>query len=248
MPKTALVGNQGGSLESEEVVFDPESGLQRVQIWTGMKDAMQGKFNAFAVSGWKASISRISGTPKYRVSAQIAEDLVADRWERVVEWAQVDIKANGALLDAAGDSLTLAQWVADIRQDLAKNTPAGITGASEKQILYGYMAAGQESYETRRVVLRSRRTRPATQIANAFPIDQQEVFYSTAKLNEIFSVPAAIRVLLPSTPTNIPVPYTQWGWRLRTDDVEIIPWLNRAMETKEWVFAAWPLLYYTYIS
>src|SRR4051812_38079085 len=107
MSDLAQAGNSGGTIRSDELVYDPVAGIQETQVWSGLHDAMLGKFNAYTQAGWKCSLVRTEGTPQWKVTAQIGGDGVADVWERIVEWAQIDVRANAALL-AGAESARLA--------------------------------------------------------------------------------------------------------------------------------------------
>jgi hypothetical protein len=250
-PIVALAGNLGAKLQQDTRNFNPETGFERVSVYSGPKASINGLFNAFCTKGYICSISHEG--PLWKVTAQLADNLVLDRWERTVEWAQVDLLQTPGLFGAI-DVPQLAKWNADIDHTInitadteeatLRTTVQG--WATGKQQLYRLKSRGMTSFEIKRYVLRMRRTVPPTAIATADTPDANESVYSTASLIDTFKVPDTIAAKLPATPSTTPID-TQWGWKFRTDDVEFIRAINRAQQLREWVFAAWPTSHYTFV-
>lgn len=246
-PIVALAGNLGAKLQQDTRNFNPETGFERISVYSGPKASINGLFNALCTKGYICSISHEG--PLWKVTVQFADNLVLDRWERTVEWAQVSILQTPGLYGAASVE-ELSQWNAEVDAEVAKSLPDLTTVAgwpAGQQRLYRAKARGMESFEIKRYVLRMRRTVPPTAIATADTPDANESVYSTDALIRIFGVPATIAAKLPGTPTITPVD-TQWGWKFRTDDVEFIRAINRAQQLREWVFAAWPTDHYNFVS
>ena len=253
-PNVAIQGNSGVKLQQESISFNPETGYETHRTYSGPRSAILGHFNAFANDGWICSCTHEG--PLYKLVVQTIDPFVADRWERVVEWAQISILQTPGLYGAASVE-ELAQWNVDTDFELSRGPLSTTEKAKQlamialwepgKQTLYRLKGRGMTSFETKRYVLRLRRTIRATDIANASQADAEEVVYSTAKLKDLFGVPDAIAAKLPVAPDTVPIDL-QWGWRNRTDDVETNLIWNKAQMVREWVFEAVPTTHYAFVS
>lgn len=244
-PKVAIQGNAGMKLQRRTINFSLDSGYEFIDVYTGTKSAATATQNNFIAAGYTCTNTHEG--PHYTVTVQWGGDFVADRYERAVEWGQADLRSSPELLALAGDAVTLATWVADIEQDLAKNIPTGFTTPAGKALLWRLKARGVEGFEFKRYVLRLRRVRPANQASAADTADAKPSVYTTDSLFTTFKIPAAIRLILPATPDNAPAD-TQYGWMLRTDDVDINMAKGTSNETREWVFAPWVTQLVNFIS
>lgn len=227
--------------------FNQDTGYEFVDLYSGPKAAVEAGFNQVSSQGYTCSKRRDRG-PCWKLTVQVGGNFIADRWERAVEWIQVDLRQCPELIAAAGNEKTLAEWIKDIDDSLPPNTVTEITTPATKAALWKYKARGGEAYETKRYILRLRRALPAEFIDQADAPDATERVYSTATLATTFLVPPVVASKLPNAPAAAAPSDTIWGWRLRTDDVEIIPFKNVATEIREWVFAAWSTLFYTAVT
>ena len=251
MPNVAIAGNLKAILQAEEPYFDPGEGWQNQQTWIGTKDAIYAKASEMAAAGFKVRVTQKG--PKYTavcniptVTGATGEQQALDQYELDAEWAQDSIYANPRVVEASNNSTyKVATWRSRIEKALKTDPPTSLTFTlndtdleiAAMQALYYLAALKVEAFETRRYVLRRRRTIPAT-YSQPVSLDPFEKIYRTATLISGFNIPALIAGQLPADPPFTPQG-TVWGWKARTDASQFIPALNKKEEVKEWVFAAW---------
>jgi hypothetical protein len=245
--KTA--GNTALTVVSVSRTFDPQSGYQATIIYQGFEAACNTIVAASGALGAKGRSDQFAG-PVYRASITFgdaqdgAAEVPVDRWERVTEYVQEPLANNSNVIQAAGDSVTLAGWLAEIKKDLAKDNPVGLDAGAPaaQQALYTLMAQKITSHELKRFVLRRRRTISLTYAAVAVA-NAVETIYTTQKLAQVFGVPNSIYTKLPANPNYHP-PGTAWSWKERADNSIYTPAYNKSEEIKDWVFAPWSTLLY----
>jgi len=258
----AVIGNTTARIVSTETVFDPNFGEQEIQHWEGSEEALiTVARNEILPSGGKCRVQQGEG-PIYRMAVSYGEvqsggttEQPIDRWERVTEYIQEDLRNNPNVIFAAGTAATLNKWVQDIKAALKSNltltqfyaTDADPTPtiADEQQMIYELYARGTEAHEIKRFVLRLRRTISVNfatpSIANAL-----ERIFTTTSLIATFAIPPEVAGTLPANPFIAPA-HTAWAWKQRQDNSVFLPGLNKIEESKDWVFAAWSTLLYTLV-
>src|SRR6266511_1174693 len=93
-------GNNSVHIVDTQTTFDPQTGQQTVETWEGTEEALISKAqNEIQPFGGKASIRQHEG-PVYRMSVNwgdpttTAAEQPIDRWERVTEYVQEDLRTN----------------------------------------------------------------------------------------------------------------------------------------------------------
>lgn len=113
----------------------------------------------------------------------------------------------------------------------------------DEQALFELFSRGAEAYESPRFVVTRSRVIPVG-YAQPAEVSATELIYTTGQLIATFGVPQGFRQKLPitgpTTPSN-----TMWGWRVRANDSQFHPSVNKVEERMEWAFAAWSTLLYT---
>ncbi len=253
-------GNSTARIVSIETVFDPQIGEQQIENWEGEEEALISiARNQIIPSGGKCRVRQANG-PIYGMSVSYGEvqsggttETPIDRWERVTEYIQEDLRNNPHIITAAGTAATLNKWVQDIKAALKSNQtltqfytteadPSPVI-ADEQEIIYQLYSRGTEAHEIKRFVLRLRRT-ISVNFVNRSVANAVETIYTTAALIANFGVPPEVANTLPATPAGAPV-NTAWSWKQRQDNSVFLPGLNKIEESKDWVYAAWSTLLYT---
>ena len=231
----SIVGNTGAKLQKRETQFDPEAGYTDIEIWTGPKEAIQGKFNLMSGAGWRCVMSHTG--PCWTMTAQIGGTGAIEVWELASEWAVIDIRQSPYLGTLAVDFITLNLWFESIREDMKKRVMISYADVG-KRYMAKLMARGEESFRQSRQVLRRRLCNPRDYSA-VFPISSPDAVYTTSMLIETFSPPSYITNRLRSNPSTKPED-TNWGWLAQTESSTVTLQSNKIEEVNEWAFAAWP--------
>ena len=176
----SIVGNTGAKLQKRETQFDPEAGYTDIEIWTGPKEAIQGKFNLMSGAGWRCVMSHTG--PCWTMTAQIGGTGAIEVWELASEWAVIDIRQSPYLGTLAVDFITLNLWFESIREDMTKRVMISYADVG-KRYMAKLMARGEESFRQSRQVLRRRLCNPRDYSA-VFPISSPDAVYTTSKLIE----------------------------------------------------------------
>ena len=85
------------------------------------------------------------------------------------------------------------------------------------------------------------------QYASRRRVDMVEAFYSSSRLISNEVIPLIIQNTMPINPTLKP-PNTEWGWKERSNSLDLIPQIGKAVETTRWSFNTWSTLTYKYIA
>ena len=254
----SVAGNLTATLKSEEPSFDPDYGYSIRQVWTGTKAMVLSVLQQMAVQGYRARITKITGG-SWQCECQIPtipDDSKVDRFEIDTEWSQesvfrivgIEPEITQINLENVPSDWNLSKYRDAIEEDArngkALRAPLGAYPLAFQ--LWQALARGQEAYELRRIVLRRRRSRP---ISWATPVilTAEENFYLTRVLIALFGIPPEIAQQLPPDPAATPS-NSVWAWKARTDTSTFIPAFNRVEEQKEWVFSAWPTLFYNVVT
>lgn len=256
------IGNSTARVVSIETVFDPNTGEQQIENWEGSEEALISLArNTVIPSGGKCRIRQSNG-PIYTMGVSYGEvqsggttETPIDRWERVTEYIQEDLRNNPNIIAAAGTAATLNKWVQDVKAALKSNltlhqfyateedpTP---TVADQQIMIYELYSRGTEAHEIKRFVLRLRRT-ISVNFANRSIANALERIYTTSTLISEFGIPPEVSGTLPADPASSPA-NTAWSWKQRQDNSVFLPGLNKIEESKDWVFAAWSTLLYNLV-
>jgi hypothetical protein len=253
------IGNSTAKIVSVETVFDPNLGEQQIENWEGSEEALISiARNTVIPSGGKCRVSQGDG-PIYRMAVSYGEvqsggttETPIDRWERVTEYIQEDLRQNPNVIAAAGTAKTLNKWVQDVKAALRANLELSEfyateddpnpTIADEQNLLYELYSRGTEAHEIKRFVLRLRRTISVNFVGRSVA-DPIEKVYITPTLISLFNVPPEVAGTLPANPPTSPA-HTAWAWKQRQDNSVFLPGLNKIEESKDWVFAAWSTFLY----
>jgi hypothetical protein len=263
-PDPTYVGNNSARIIGTDTVFDPNLGEQLVEIWEGTEIALATEARTRILPfGGKAKISQVDG-PIYKMTVTWGDppanagepEVPVERWERVTEYVQEDLRNNPRVIAAASTAETLNRWVNAIKAALKANQTLTqyYTSASDpnpvidpaQEMIYQLYARGASSHEVKRTVLRVRRTF-SVQYALRYNVDAVERIYTTAALRAAFGIPAPIAIHLPPDPALTPA-NTVWSWKQRQDNSVFLPGLNKIEESRDWVFAAWSTLLYELIG
>ena len=114
--------------------------------------------------------------------------------------------------------------------------------------IYKLLLMGADSYEIERLVV-TRTLSYSVQYwygAGGIVFDETPKVYSTSGLIAAESIPSYVAFQFPQTPTSKPE-NTEWAWKVRKDSSEISS-NGKVEETRDWVFAPWSTLLYTYVE
>jgi len=247
------IGDNAAKIVEEEIFFDPERGDRGLLVWEGSEEDMKTTGAIYRTMGAEAHAfphrgpvwrCRITGSPTLVPGGQ---EPTVERWTRRTETAQVDIRNNPKVIEAAGGSATtLSLWVKQIKDAIKNGT--GLTGTVDPnhQALFELYVRGADTYEVARIVLVRRLSMGLAQLHQSAVMDIP-VFYSTPAFIGAFNVPNSLASKLPGIPSAPPANYA-WGWRERDDDEDITPIYNKVDAVRTWVFGLHSTLTYDFIQ
>lgn len=232
-------------------IFDPQQGWSTVEEWEGSRNACTTKQSEYAGVNIRSDLSHDG--PKWRLTVTIGEiqrgggedEQPVDTWTIDTEWVQNSIWENPNVILNAGTIAELASWNAEIKRAMKKDPPALDTQTpAGKVVMFNMIARGIEAYESKRIVLSRTRT-VSVGYAAQFALDAVETVYSTARLIQLYAIPAAISNRLPANPPN-PSAGFQWSWKQRRASSQFVLRSNKVEEVFDFVFAAWSINLYAY--
>lgn len=240
-----IIGESGLIHRDRMTDWDPKFGASTVDVYTGDELTCIAQAAQFNKQGVRATTRPLQGPEHelrvYWPDGRDGRKIFVETWERVTEWAMVDIRNNPKLIKAAGTSETLARWYKEAKTAVKDGVAMTGTIDPAHQGLYDLLARGTEVYELKRFVLRRRRTFPPKDAAGS-RMDAVETCYTTATLISSFGVPPIISNRLPANPSLDYTPSgTAWAWKSRVDETRAVLARNagRADEVLDFVFAAW---------
>lgn len=253
------------TLITAEATFDPLQGYTLTQRWEGSGSALLSLGNAFSQAGARATLSTDNGksvlnaifggqigTPDGQAvgsAAAGAEQAPIDRYTVSSEFADVSVFNNPYVIAESITYISTAQYKKDIETAVNDGTTLTLSTVNFPfaHIIYRLLSRGGDAYQVRRPTLKRTRSMPVYS-AQRMTIGEIDPVLSTAALIALMGIPVAIQSMLPvqaSLPT--PPADTAWAWKLRSDTSDYVLAANKIEETKEWVFAAWHTLLYTYV-
>ena len=253
MPPPILIGDTTAKIIQEEIFLDPDKGDRAVIVWEGSETEMKTTGAIYRAIGAEAHVAPFKG-PVWRARVVGSPTMIGggeepevERWTRRVETAQVDIRNNPQVIEAAGgSSSTLSLWIKQIKDALKAGTGLSGTVDPNHQALFDLYARGAETYEVARMVLVRRLSMGLNELHQSTIVEVPSVF-STPKFIEAFHVPKALGDHLPVTPSPAPSNYA-WGWRERDDDENITPIYNKVESVRTWVFGLHSTLLYQHVA
>jgi len=255
-----ILGEDQPQMIAQRVTFDPRWGMVLQEDYRGAPDGIAALGALLAAQGYKVDVvktpgahtltvtygrdpSEVTGQPEQPVDTWglSADPQTVSIWYHPVvtalfkhlSMAQVSnlIKAIEAAIAAGEDLPALADDVKGL---------FGPEGLWRLATIYRVMAHGVKSYRGASAVLRRHRTFSGN-YAERMALDRIEKWYSTARLIEVFSIPAVVQAQLPADPTEdaMPVPF-YWGWVQTAFSSDTSPAINRIEEKREWRLGSWP--------
>lgn len=114
--------------------------------------------------------------------------------------------------------------------------------------IYKLLLLGADSYEIERLVVTRTRSYSIAYYrgGGGIVMDETPKVYSRASLIATEKIPSYVAAQLPAVPANKPE-NTEWAWKVRQDRSEISS-AGRVEETRDWVFAPWSTLLYSYTA
>jgi hypothetical protein len=252
MPQTV----RGTDLAREriELVFDPATGDAYQETWSGTKAAIEAKHALMRAAGYKSRIS--NNGHRWECVVTIGNDgsggseTPLDKWSVSYEWPQISIFNLPQAAKEADSYIDRAQYRLDIEEAVKNGVECPLDPGNFPfaHHLHRMLSRGTEAYEVRRPLLKRSRTF-STAYATRALLTPLEYVYKTSVMDDWFGVPAVIMAQLPADPgTNMTPAGTTWGWRVKGDESDTIPFLNRIEEVKTWIFAAWDTDLHTIVS
>jgi len=255
-----FLGEDQPQMIAQRVTFDPRWGRVLQEDYRGTPNGIAALDLLLSAQGYKTDVVKtpgahlltvtygrdptdVSGQPEQPVDTWElgADPQTVSIWQHPVitdlfkhlSTAQVSnlIKAIEAAIQAGEDLPALADDVQGL---------FGPEGLWRLATIYRVMAHGVKNYRGARAVLRRHRTFSGN-YAERMVLDTIEKWYSTARLIEVFSIPAVVQAQLPADPTDasMPVPF-YWGWVQTAFSSDTSPAINRIEEKREWQFGALP--------
>jgi len=256
-------------------IFDPQWGYSWVYRYEGDSTSLDQLSDRFVVDGWRTDrISDGSGkdTLEIAISDPTQIDQPGDIQEVTEQWIWESefytrdsywnplISSDSLPTAPAPGSVTIDQMV--IIESALKHYRAGEIDSYETQrdklksggsdenslaeaLLYQKMRGGE--YDEVDIPSLTRQRTYHARYTQRRQVEMVESFYSSNALIANELIPQIIVDTMPINPT-AKAPNTQWGWKERSNTLEIIPQVGKAIEYTRWSFNAWSTLTYNYID
>ncbi len=249
---------QAGPIETyADSSYDPMSGWEQEQRWTGFPADIVALGNSFIAAGWKARVET-TNSQWSRLIVSIPNngtDDYIDRWEFSIGFKQQDLFLNigvNAYLQNAG--LTDAQII-DLRTVLkpyldANTGNAAVTVAqgAASGAIYQMLQMGQEFVEVAQPTISRKRTYGYNFAGTIMATRVTQDVWSTSALIAAFGIPSQVSAQISPDPSAPPVTNFAFGWKMRKNNLVIIPAKNKIEEQLEWEWDQWSTIAYNYIS
>lgn len=244
---------------------DPFSGYSIERRYRGSQGDLEALQIAYIDLNWQTSLSQ-TGSPFYELIVSIpnssggASDSESDeRWEFDIAFKQQDLFANLGVIKLLGQGGITNNQIADEKIFMKKQIDAGVSTESfadidsittQEIIVYEMLIRGQEFVEIAQPVLTRKRVYgpnfSGSQLALGGTIPTN-TFWSGSALISAFGIPSLIAGLLTDvTDAAVQVSGYAFGWKLRKNNLIIIPAKNKIEETVDWEFDQWSEAAYTY--
>jgi hypothetical protein len=244
--------------------YDPSSGYVIERRYKGTPDDILGLWVLYIGNNWQAEYHS-DGSPYLELNvstpnANTGTDAdTFDRWEFDIAFKQQDLFANLGVIAILGTAGITGTAIATEKTVLKNQLDAGVTWdslsgvegiTSQELTIYEMMVRGQEFVEVAQPVLTRKRVYDSqfsgSQLANGGTIPAN-VFWSASALVEAFGIPGDIAGLLINiTDPSLAVEGYEFGWKLRKNNLVIIPAKNKIEETVDWEFDQWSTTAYQY--
>lgn len=252
MPYPINIGDNSTRELASEWIFDPEIGTTQMRVFEGSESGVLGIAAQFSAARYRGRVYQKEG-PAWRGEFSAAptasegnDDEVIDEWEFDRDYGQEDIRHSPKVIDLFANSIhELTNAFNFIENQLKKESQTYSPIPGVRTLMYDNMARGQTSYQSYNTVLRRVRTVPIN-YAGAAVQEAIPTVYGTSALIGAFGIPTNIASRMPPLPSYVP-PSTYWGWLQRQDQTKFLPRRGRAVESREWVFAAWSELTYDFV-
>lgn len=241
--------------ESIDYTFSPSTGEGYRETYIGTPQAILGLYESYKRAGFEAELKSGGGAWRLYITFGAAEtnrtQIPTDKWEIDYEWPQVSVWSHPAAAKEADGYIDRAQYRKDI-EDTVKDGEA----CTFDPIAYPYahklhrwLSRGIEAHEVRRPILKRSRTYSLGYGGQRATLTSSEPVYTTGALAAHFGIDSRVLAQLPADPGPSETPaFTIWGWRLRRDSSEIIPFVNKVQESKDWTYAAWDTDLYNIVT
>ena len=255
-------------------IFDPQWGYSWLYRYEGKIASLDALANSWVNSGWRIERTDDGGSTG-QLEVYISDPAaigspgniveVTEQWTWETEFFTRDIYSNPLI---HSDPATVAPNAGSVTREQIAIIEAAVK----------HFRAGEDGYETERAKLDSggasanalalavldQRTRGveydevdipslirqrtySIQYAARRRVDMIESFFSSTRLVSNEGIPIIIQNTMPVNPALKP-PNTQWGWKERSNTLDLIPQVGKAVETTRWSFNAWSTLTYIYVA
>jgi hypothetical protein len=236
--------------------WDPTQGWDQEQRWKGYSEDIVVLGNAFRAAGWKVRVET-TGSQWSQLIVSIPnngnEDYI-DRWEFNIGFKQQELFLNIAICNYLQLSLTPDE-VIDLRKTLQQYleapTPNGAVVdalGAEIGVIYQMMQMGQEFVEVAQPTISRKRTYGYNFTGTIMATQTTQNVWSTNALIGAFGIPAQVAAQISPDPSAAPITNYAYGWKMRKNNLVIIPSKNKTEEQLEWEWDQWNTIAYNYIS
>lgn len=252
----------------QDVIPDPFDGTQRNFHFRGTP-ANLSLAQAFALAnGWQSRIET-QNSPWPILTITIPNPGSSEytvRWQFRTEMKQQDLFINIGIvnfLQNAGLSLsqilnykqTMTGWLNDgtsyddANTDLNNDDTLGPGGVTALSALYQFMLMGGQYVEVAQPVISRKATYDAFSYTGPVMTTRNtQTIYSTPALIANYGIPADVQAQIEADPITVPVANFAYSWKLRKNDLDIIPAKNKITEEVEWTWDQWSTVAYNLVT
>jgi hypothetical protein len=237
--------------------WDPMQGWEQETHYRGYPADIVALGNAFIAAGWRARTeSTNSQWAKLIVSIPNdgAEEYI-DRWEFNIDFKAQDLFRNIGILTYLKTASFTDDQILTFKTQLEtyrdQKTPiAAVTTALGANVgaVYQMMVMGMDSIEVAQPTIARKRTYDISFTGTLMSTQVAQYVFSTSALIGNFAIPDDVANQIATDPSTEALVNTTYGWKLRKNNLVIIPSKNKIEEQVDFVWDIWSTIAYTYIS
>lgn len=270
-------GNSAATLSDERFEYSPVTGTTLVMVWRGDATAIQAKdevYRSISATTSRANLNSHLYELTVRIDVDLANSVTetpVDTFRWSDEFLTKDNFSNPLTSNpnsypniedddfpgSGSPGSVNATQTATIETVVAKKQAGDKTFLTDWAALLDlnpwaadvafFRMRGESSYEIKRPVLTRIRTY-STNYAQRQVIEAVPTVYSTGSLIAREQFPEVIQNQMPADPpSDVTPPATEWGWRIRAQESEVIPTQAKIQESTSWTFDAWPKPFYKFV-
>jgi hypothetical protein len=245
--------------------YDPMQGHDTSFTFRGSEYDLQLVADAYIAIGWQVNLETTNtqwDILHVKIPNQNLEDYI-DRWEFNIGFKQQELFLNIGICQALNTAGFTSSEITNMKTTLENDLEAPVSnasvvatftslygsaqGAAAGQI-YQMLQMGQSTVEISQPTISRKRTYSYNFTGTVMSTQVTQDVWSTAALIAAFGIPAQVYDQITPDPTVNAVDNYKYGWKMRKNNLVIIPAKNKIEEQLEWEWDQWNTICYNYIT